>query len=206
MPVVIEARRVKKRRTPAGLAPSSATPKVKIEIISSSPLGLAALHGLDVDEGLDLDEIGEKQSTPRKQKPDLLLRSQLTPLDNSPVSRRRTGSRITDESDDELESDCVSNQKSVNKPVLGKSGSALRPLSTNKQILPRALDERAPKRRRLISDLAIDELAEDGGNFPASDEVLDTPTLTNRLGNLLSKPTPPKRILSTVNRLGERGM
>lgn len=208
MPVVISARSVRKRKgrkEPAGPRPVA---RIKIETITSSPLGLAALHYLDPSQGLDLDEIGEKQSTPRKQRP--MQRNMGKALIRDVMSRdpdfsRRYRSESTDHSHPNFEPS--TGERSQSTPVVGPSprqkGSALQPRSPNQQILPKMPDARAAKRRRIASADAIQSLLEDGENIGASIqsiEVDDAPPPDALLPDLLDKPAPPKNNISPLYR------
>jgi hypothetical protein len=168
---------------------------VKSEIVgTSSPLGLAAFHGSDPNESLDLDAIGDKQLTPRKKLPFVSRSKRRSNGDNS--VRESTNESCHAEEADPLASYGLSTHTPVARTALI---SALRPLSTNKQILPRATDERLPKRRRIASEMSIDELAEDGGDFSISEKVsekVNTPGISRRLNNLLEKPSAAKKIIS----------
>lgn len=179
-PVVISARRVRKRNGRVEATQTSVISKVKIEEITSSPLGLAAFHDLAPGDSFDLDEIGEKQDTPQKRKAELARRKQSklqeVKRDQAAASSRTPSSKFA--------------------PAVC---SALRPLSTNKKSLPRTTDERAPKRRRITSDLAIDELAEDGENSPTLQkgcQKVHSPEFASRLNNLLVQPGPSKQLLN----------
>jgi len=192
-PVVISARSVRKKRGRNATAEASPVSKIKVETISSSPLGLAALHGLDPNESMDLDEIGDKQVTPRKQRPVRVL-----PPGRDQGRRYRSESLDHSYPNNGSGSENRSQSTPLRAEVTGRKESTLRPLSTNKQILPRTSDERASKRRRVASDEAVGEVVEDGeigctsNEFP-SKEI--SPEVARRLSNLLDKPSPVKNPL-----------
>lgn len=78
--------------------------------------------------------------------------------------------------------------------------SVLQPRSTNRQILPRTSgDSREPKKRRIASDEAVGELVEDG-EMEAASTVPRRQRInaTDRLDDLLAKPSPPKQVLSPL--------
>lgn len=198
-PMVISARRANKRKDRN--EPETVS-KIKIETISSSPIGLAAFHGLDQSESIDLDDIGDKQITPRKQRQSIGRMSGARPY--GAYSARQDGNDNQDHDDlsDIIEGEQVFQETPVpraRRPV----NSALRPLSANKQIMPRTSENQAPKRRRLTSNKAVEELAEDGENLRPIEKTSrkrDTASSAERLGDLLEKPTPPKHAISQARR------
>ena len=191
-PIVISSRSVRKRKGRNDATQPSDTPKVKIETISSSPIGLATIYGLD--ESIDLDDIGEKQATPRKGRPFLqqALRA------SSFVVTARNESQSRDHSHSNHPSDWE--QLSQASPTgVSRAGSALQPRSTNTQILPRTSTESAPKRRRIASDKSVGDLIEDGQiiqSVEKSPRRRNTTTEHARLlEDLLAKASPPKQVL-----------
>lgn len=197
-PVVISCKSVKKRKSLHGQSQATPISKIKVENISSSPVRITALHYLNSSDSIDLDEIGEKVDTPKKRRRILEL--------------SRTASGIHDDSQvtagDENQGHSNTNGSSLrstsrNNPVPPHSHnrieSALQPLSVNKQILPRtSYNTKAPQKRRLVSDRAVEELIEDGQSVSISNssrkpEIVGPAT---RLGSLLENPSPTKRVLS----------
>ena len=197
-PVIIAIRSVRQRKGHEEPSQPQSRSRIKTEIIpSSSPIGLAALYGLEPNESLDLDAIGDKQLTPRKKRP-FVHRSKGKSNRDASVQGSVRESRHAEETDP-LASYGLSTHIPIARNVLSPRVSALRPLSTNKQILPRATDERASKRRRIASDLSIDELADDGENFSISEkgsEKFHTPEFTRLLNNLLENPSVAKKTIS----------
>jgi len=194
-PAIVEVRCIKKRKAPHGS--QKIKTEVKVETISSSPIGLARLQYLDPNESLDLDDIGEKVVTPRKQRRVVeLTRPNSRPVSLSPLAAKL---RV------HHESQCGSNTMdegvgiaSQETPVRHRH-SILQPRSTNQQILPRTSEDRAPKKRRIASDEAVGELVEDGEiEAPASKSRRQAANTNDRLGGLLAKPSPPKRVLSPL--------
>lgn len=194
-PVVISSRSVKKRKGHPNTTEPRHVSKVKVESISSSPIGIAACRNLD--ESIDLDDIGEKVDTPRKRRRILELSDNaigsLSYLTNSP---RRTASGSQDRS-------AASNPgrfslETPRRVGTSRKGSTLRPLSTNKQILPRTSVDKVPRTKRIAGQKAVEALTEDGENTPSSKSIRkkDAPDVSNRLDNLLAKPSPPKLLLS----------
>jgi len=203
IPVVISARSVKKRKGRHGEVEQTGTPvaKVKVERINSSPIGIAAMYHMN--ESIDLDDIGEKVDTPKKQRRMLELSRQASRISyasNGSDSQRTRNTPSQSQSNLATELVPEASQETPTRQAGGsRTGSALQPLSTNRQILPRTSDDksRAHKKRRIVSDEAIGELGEDG---PDSQK---TPRRTanggaERLVGLLSKPSPPKRVLSPI--------
>jgi hypothetical protein len=84
-PVVVLERSVKKRKS----RNKPTVSKIKVETISSSPIGLSAFPGLEAHESLDLDDIGHKQSTPRKQRS--LMRNLVRDMSYESRSSRKDG-------------------------------------------------------------------------------------------------------------------
>jgi len=203
VPVVVSSRVVKKRK-PRGILDTQqqAESKVKVEeILSSSPSGL---HTFPESDSIDLDDIGNKQMTPRKHRPHALLKAPSilllsTKFPHNPNSNPRPGNQIIRV----LGNGIVSSRSSNLGTTPKRNDSALRQLSTNKQILPRATDDRAPKRRRIASDQAIADLMEDGENVRSIHESSKAPNeeIGGRLVTLLEKPTPPKITLSPTVRV-----
>jgi len=202
-PVVISSRSVKKKnsRKGTGSNDSASYANVKVEIDTSSPIGLAGFQGLLPQESMDLDEIGEKMNTPKKRR---------RAMHNAKLgSDKITHNRLPAERD---QADGRQHIRRNSQPK-GKP-SALQPASPNKQILPRtSRQEREPKRRRvedLIRGAVI--LGEDGENDVASRIGSDTeirsekfrklPTnaveLQQRLSGLLEEPSPESEVLTPL--------
>ncbi|KAN0108869.1 SAE2 domain containing protein [Hyaloscypha variabilis] len=193
-PVIVEARHIKKRRSPHDS--QEIKTEVKVEVISSSPIGLARLQYLDPNESLDLDDIGEKVDTPRKQRRVVELTRHnsrsvsLSPLASKLRIRRQSQSHYNPTEKEE-------SGNAYQETSMRRRPSILQPRSTNRQILPRTSDDRAPKRRRIASDEAVGELVEDGEIEAAAAKPRKQITVANELlDGLLAKPSPPKRILS----------
>ncbi|TVY82401.1 hypothetical protein LSUE1_G003873 [Lachnellula suecica] len=202
IPIVISSRSVKKRKARNDTVEPTPVSKVKLEKLDSSPIGLARLHYLNPNESLDLDDIGEKVDTPKKRRQVALARqaSRISQSTNSPLRDSQiqgTSHTPVGGENDEMQ-DTPSRRTGISR-----TGSALRPLSTNRQILPRTSDDRPAKKRRIASDKAVEDLVEDGQDVSIQDKtpkrrVVDT---TERLDGLLSKPSPEKRVLSPVQRM-----
>lgn len=198
-PVVISSRSVRKRQSRDDTIESKSTPKVKIERISSSPIGLAAIYRLD--ESLDLDDIGEKQITPRKGRPFLqkaVRNSSSLAVWNE--SQSHDHSHPTD-SPQSLQFSEESPKTPASRTGIIGNFSALQPRSPNTQILPRTSAERMSKRRKIASNKDVSDLFEDGQVIQSSEKSVrkgSAPTLEQAqlLGKrLLAKPSPLKHIL-----------
>lgn len=194
IPVVISSRSVSKKKGRKTVAGTSPRTRIKIETISSSPIGLSAFPNLEQSESVDLDEIGEKQITPRKQ------RSWVNNINKVRVREDDSGHRYQSES---LEHSYprlggTSSERLQSIPIadaaLGRKVSALQSLSTNRQILPRTSDERASKRRRVASDKVVEALLEDGENVNSAARMTRTDLAepASLLGEMLSRPSPVK--------------
>jgi hypothetical protein len=199
-PIVISSRSVPKRKSRKDNTELNKVPRIKVEIGSSSPIGLAALHSLD--ESIDLDDIGDKQSTPRKGRP--LMQQVLRP-DSLLANAARNEPRSQHSYSENLTNSQISQGTPVRQTGTKRTNSVLQPRSPNTHILPRTSAERAQKRRRVVSDQAVSELLEDGQLLQSIEEnskKRNTPTIEeikteeiNRLERLLAKPSPPKHIL-----------
>jgi hypothetical protein len=197
-PIVISSHSIKKRKVHHEPIESGIS-KVKSETITSSPVGLAALRYLNPNDSIDLDDIGEKVDTPRKQRR-LFELSREGPriVSYSPQSgSHRTQSQETSRSANHF----MPERPSQDTPVCRRD-SALQPLNTNKKILPRTSEDRAPKKRRIASDKAVGDLMDDGEITPMARSKRQASDNCELLIGLLAKPSPPKQVLSPA-RLGQ---
>jgi hypothetical protein len=200
-PEVISVRTVKKRK---GRKEPSAKPKVKIEILSSSPIGLKAFHGFDSNQSIDLDDLGDKQVTPRKQRPLHIKLARALSDATGRNSTRKAASETQDSNNSHpgIEPRSYSHEPTAPTSGLSRKDSALRPLSTNKRILPTTSEDRIRKKRRLASDEAIQDLSEDGedlqGVVQPARKIVPL-NFSERLGQLLENPTPPKALIGSIS-------
>lgn len=193
-PVVIQARSVKKRNAPKD---SASTGKVKVETISSSPIGLPAFSGLEAHESIDLDDIGHKQITPRKQ------RSLMQKLSGPVLYGSRSGSRSARKGVQGTEYRSLPDSVAKEGHALLETPTTRGGLRTDSapssnsvnQVLPRTSSYRASKRRRITSDIAIEELVEDGGNLVTMEWSgrSETSSSDGLLMKLLENPSPTNR-------------
>jgi hypothetical protein len=190
----VSSRMVKKRKGPHDSADQKIKSEVKVEIIGSSPIGLAAFRLLNPNESIDLDDIGEKVDTPKKQRRLLELSRQTSrAVSYSSQSARIRSQNYGHGNTTDREGLGNSSQES---PVRQRD-SILQPRSTNRQILPRTSVDRAPKKRRIASDDAVGEIVEDGEIAAAAARSRrHTSNNSDRLDDLLAKPSPPKRVIS----------
>ena len=198
-PIVVYSRSLRKARNGQETTDLKKAPRVKIETLSSSPIGLAAL--LTLDDGLDLDDIGDKQSTPRKGRPFLQQAPKISSsISNAAWNEARAAEHCEPKA---LSKSQVSQVTPIRLNVAKRSGSVLQPRSPNTRILPRTSTERAQKRRKVSSDYAVNELLEDGhvlSSIEKSPKKKNTPISdqTHLLPDLLAKPCPPMHILGSV--------
>lgn len=204
-PVVVEERCIKKRR--AYKNPVSTT-KIKTETISSSPIGLAAFSGLDSLESVDLDDIGSKQITPRKQRSMMHKLSGTVPYGSHSGRRSAQKGRREPESDN-LPGNVVNAGQDLQETPRNRdgfrAGCAPQSSDSGKQVLPRTSSSRVTKRRRVTSDIAIDELVEGGENSEVIERSFrrsEASDSAGRLIRLLENPTPTNRAAITVNLAG----
>ncbi|RDL37749.1 uncharacterized protein BP5553_05182 [Venustampulla echinocandica] len=194
-PVVVSSRRVKKRKS-TKQAERSPDMKVKVETVSSSPVGLAAMRYLDHGQSIDLDQIGQKVNTPKKRRRELELSRQASKLSNESQFSVGSPSPSQHASDD----DSPSEQKiTISQVGFREAESPLQPLDPNSLVLPRTLDaEASNKRRRLIIEKAIEGVSEDGQNIAPlqTRRQGNTPDSNYRLDGLLDQPSPARSILS----------
>lgn len=200
-PVVISCRSVKKRKTRSGTGSneSASYTKVKVEVITSSPIGLAGLQNLFPQESLDLDEIGEKMNTPKKRRQAM----QDSHYENGPTAHKILPAKFVQ---------TVSLQRNGRNAQPEGNPSALQSASPNKLILPRTSGkERKRKRRRLAECMrGAVILGEDGENDVTSKTGSETEIQTEnfrklpanaaelqqRLSGLLEEPSPEKEVLT----------
>ncbi|KAG0652068.1 Akt phosphorylation enhancer [Hyphodiscus hymeniophilus] len=203
-PVVVFARRLRKTKSRQEPTVPSKTPRVKIETISSSPIGLAAM--LALDESLDLDDIGEKQSTPRKGRP-FLQQALRANSSLAIVAPNETQTPLQSESNSPTNYQ-VTQETPIRRIGIKRPGSVLQPRSPNTLLLPRTSAERAKKRRRVISDQAVSDLFEDGQVLSSTESSrrknTHTPDQAKLLPDLLFKPTPPKHVLGADSAVSSR--
>ncbi|PVH80475.1 SAE2-domain-containing protein [Cadophora sp. DSE1049] len=183
--VFISSRSVKKRKVRDQSTDETPGPKIKTEVIELSSPHAPIPAYIDTNASMDLDDIGEKVSTPRKVQKVAAL------------SRLTATSQMSGQSRSQSQSRGNSSKTSTPAPAR-QENSVLQPRSVNTNILPRTSDDtRAPKKRRIASDRDIAKLIEDG-ELDTSRQRLrgQTSNSDERLIELLSKPSPDRRVLS----------
>ncbi|TAQ90943.1 hypothetical protein B7494_g687 [Chlorociboria aeruginascens] len=204
-PIFVSARNLKKRKRHDGSVAPTPVPKIKQEIIISSPVGLAALRYLDPDESLDLDEIGEKVNTPKKRR----RFSQQSPHpgfeDRTPSQRRRNQSQARAATPLDNQPRAPSQGTSIPRSRQTRENSALQRLSCNRQIVPKISASVSPEKyHREVSDKAINDLLEDGQisrHVEAITGKNQTTEVSNRLNGLLTNPPPVRSRLPPTRAL-----
>jgi hypothetical protein len=197
-PVVVSSRSIRKRKRRNEEANPSPPMKVKVEHITSSPIRAAPSRRLEHVESFDLDEIGEKVDTPRKQRQRDILRqatnlsseSQVNIIDTRQAPCSSTNSPLS------YQAAPIRQLQAEHR----QSASPLRPLDNNQCILPRTSGIVTPRPIRLASDQAVEGLSEDGSIFSRSENAQPKLGATSRLDSLLTKPSPPKKVLSSARR------
>jgi len=205
-PIIISSRSVKKRKNRSGTGSNdpSSYAKVKAEILTSSPIGLAGLQNLFPQESIDLDEIGEKMNTPKKRRQAI----QASRYKNDSTAYKRLPAEFVQ---------AIDLQRGGSKAQTKESPSALQPASPNKQILPRTSGKgQEPKRRRLGERMRGAMIfGEDGENDVTSkigskteiqtENPLKLPAnaaeLQRRLSGLLEGPSSEKEVLTPTRPL-----
>ncbi|KAK0109360.1 hypothetical protein ONS96_003177 [Cadophora gregata f. sp. sojae] len=182
-PVFVSTRSVKKRKGRDQNVDDTPGPKIKNEVIELSSPHTPIPPYINTNESMDLDDIGEKVSTPRKVQKVAAL------------SRLTSTSQMSGQSQSQGRSN--TSGPSAHK-LAQQERSVLQPRSVNTKVLPRTSDDsRAPKKRRIASDRDMAELTEDG-EIPIGKAELrrQTSNSDERLIELLSKPSPNRRVIS----------
>jgi hypothetical protein len=177
-PVVLYSRSVKRRKNGKnGEGPASVEPKVKVEVISSSPVGRAILSDLECHESQDLDDIGEKYDTPKKK------RQRPLQADNTWLANKYAVN-IKDCYTQQMEH---SKQGEVEKAKLIPGSSVLRPSSPNVRILPQISEKEGRRKRRRLDDCVqkSEHLIEDSENYLAVDRTSEIDTQIGRVKQAL---------------------
>ncbi|KAH8586666.1 DNA repair protein endonuclease SAE2/CtIP C-terminus-domain-containing protein [Bisporella sp. PMI_857] len=195
IPVVVSTRKVKKRKTGNASTPKeSGLPKIKIEEISSSPLRLTGIFEPSSDS-IDLDAIGDKQETPRKQRSHTAHEVKGFPNnvnvlpDNQPSIDFRATPNYINTAGHTLAT------------TRGKRPDpALRSVSTNKRILPITSVQRLSKRRRTANQQETQGLIEDAENLTVLNENMPGKNFSSRLENL-DRSTTGRHAIKNLNLL-----
>jgi DNA repair protein endonuclease SAE2/CtIP C-terminus len=199
-PVFLCSRSVKRRRNGQAQGGSlPVEPKVKVEVITSSPAVLASLRNPEREESLDLDDIGEKYDTPKKKRR-TPLQSDTNWTLNKPANQNDGYGSFRGR---------LSTPEEGEGAQLIPRTSALRPSSTNRHMLPcTSRNERHGKRRLDYSIRRVEHLFEDGENHLATDGIseldpghrgtksllAEAPEKVARLTELLEQPSPQRSV------------
>ncbi|KAH7350554.1 DNA repair protein endonuclease SAE2/CtIP C-terminus-domain-containing protein [Rhexocercosporidium sp. MPI-PUGE-AT-0058] len=193
LPIFISSRSVKKRKTREHNTDETPGPKIKREVIELSSPHTPVLGCIDATESMDLDDIGDKVSTPRK--------AHKVALGSQHISQILANSQLS--SQNRSRSRAQSNISTTSVPIsqvtpVRSETSVLQPRSINTNILPRTSDDtgRTSKKRKVASDRAVAELVEDGEITPVKRELKGQTSNNERLIELLTKPSPGKSVLS----------
>ncbi|KAL7933301.1 hypothetical protein V8C35DRAFT_322642 [Trichoderma chlorosporum] len=183
MPVVVSERKLKRRRVEDGGYAAATTPRVKAEPNDSSPIAASEHYQFNIQESIDLDDIAQKITTPRKRKDLEVLPAEDA---NETIFPPHTTAKLGYVRLDGL--------KQSAKDARG--ASVLTPISGNKRIATWTADtEKTPLKDTLAH--AISDLAEDGTPYgkqrpEKSSKGLPTPNSVakGRLDTLLNVSTP----------------
>lgn len=185
LPVVISERTLKRRRVEADGYAAAATPRIKAEPNDSSPITASEHYQFNIQESIDLDDIAQKITTPRKRK-DLEVSTAEDEDDIAfpvPHIALKLGY---------VRSDGI---RQSAKQI--RDASVLTPISGNKRITKWATDEKnAPPLKDALAH-KISALAEDGTPYgkqrlEKSSKAMHTPgsVVKGRLDTLLNTSTP----------------
>lgn len=178
VPVVVSEKRLKRRRVEENGHAVAAYSRIKAESTSSSPITASEHYHFNIQESIDLDDIAQRITTPRKRK-DL---EALAAVDES--------SRIARKLD-------LGRPDTLQQPTGRLQGpSVLTPISGNKRMTRWTADEKnAPPKDTLAHGIAT--LAEDGTFYGKQRldkalKAMHTPTsmAKGRLDTLLNTSTP----------------
>ncbi|KAL6702244.1 DNA repair protein endonuclease SAE2/CtIP C-terminus domain-containing protein, partial [Trichoderma pleuroticola] len=192
IPVVVSERKVKRRRVEDGGYTAATTPRIKAEPDDSSPIAASEHYQFNIQESIDLDDIAQRITTPRKRKDLEVSAVEDANEPTFPVSNivERLGY---------IRSDGV---KQSAKDT--HDSSVLTPISGNKRITTWTADpEEAPLKDTLAHGISV--LAEDGTPYGKQRvqknlKALPTPTSVakGRLDTLLNTSTPEN--VATISR------
>ncbi|KKP05863.1 hypothetical protein THAR02_02060 [Trichoderma harzianum] len=184
LPVVVSERKVKRRRVEDGGYTAATTPRIKAEPEDSSPIAASEHYQFNIQESIDLDDIAQRITTPRKRKDLEVSAVEYANKQTSPVSTtvQRPGYVR------------LGGEKQSAKDTRGST--VLTPVSGNKRITTWAADaEEAPLKDTLAHGISV--LAEGGTphekqRVEKNLKALPTPTSVTKglLDTLLNTSTP----------------
>lgn len=184
LPVVVSERKVKKRRVEDAGYTSATTPRIKAEPDDSSPIAASEHYQFNIQESIDLDDIAQKITTPRKRK-------------DLEVSAVEDANEPTSPVSNTVQKPGYVRLGGVKQSAKDTRGSSvLTPISGNKRITTWATDaEEAPLKDTLAHGISV--LAEGGTPYgkqrvEKSSKALPTPTSVAKglLDTLLNNSTP----------------
>ncbi|KAH8820788.1 DNA repair protein endonuclease SAE2/CtIP C-terminus-domain-containing protein [Xylogone sp. PMI_703] len=192
-PVVISTRPVRKRKARADTA-EPARPKVKVENINSSPIGLALFREFSSCGNVDLDEIGDKVDTPRK-------RYRTRGSSNLQRGEEAHSDEFILEGRSPLQP--LSSNTSQNTPSRASKSAKAEPavhiVSSNRKVLPRTSDKPAEERgHREARATAIENVFEGGEMLPSASKKIATKQ-SDLLHDLLERPSPRSLRMQTLS-------
>ncbi|KAM6483443.1 DNA repair protein endonuclease SAE2/CtIP C-terminus-domain-containing protein [Trichoderma sp. SZMC 28011] len=184
LPVVVSERKVKRRRVEDGGYTAATTPRIKTEPDDSSPIAASEHYQFNIQESIDLDDIAQRITTPRKRKDHEISAVEDANEPTSPVSNtvQRPGyvrlGGVKQSAEDT------------------RGSSVLTPISGNKRITTWTADaEEAPLKDTLAHGISV--LAEGGTphekqRVEKNLKALPTPTSVAKglLDTLLNTATP----------------
>ncbi|OPB43996.1 DNA repair protein Sae2/CtIP [Trichoderma guizhouense] len=183
LPVVVSERKVKRRRVEDGGYTAATTPRIKAEPDDSSPIAASEHYQFNIQESIDLDDIAQRITTPRKRKDLEVSAVEDANEPTSPVSNtvQRPGYVR------------LGGVKQSAKDMRGSS--VLTPISGNKRITTWAADAEEALKDTLAHGISV--LAEDGTPYGKQRadknlKALPTPTSVAKglLDTLLNTSTP----------------
>lgn len=195
LPVVVSARTLKRRRVEDDGYAAATTPRIKTEPNDSSPVAASEHYQFDIQESLDLDDIAQRITTPRKRKDVEVSAAEYEDeaWRTAPHTALKPGRVRTD-----------GPQQSASNI---RAASVLTPISGNKRITKQVVDKEDMGTVKAGLAYAISVLAEDGTPYGTkkldhASKAMNTPVSTakGRLDTLLNSPTADN--LSTISRSG----
>lgn len=184
LPVVVSERKVKRRRVEDGGYTAAAAPRIKAEPDDSSPIAASEHYQFNIQESIDLDDIAQRITTPRKRKDLEISAVEDANEPTSPISNTAQRPGYVR----------LGGVKQSAKDTRGSS--VLTPISGNKRITTWAADaEETPLKDTLAHGISV--LAEDGTPYgkqtvEKSLKALPTPTSVAKglLDTLLNTSAP----------------
>ncbi|KAL7926124.1 hypothetical protein ACQKWADRAFT_318615 [Trichoderma austrokoningii] len=200
LPVVVSERSLKRRRVENDTRTTLTAPTIKAEPINSSPITASEHYKFDIQESIDLDDIAQKITTPRKRK-DL---NASAAEEKEKEEEDREDPRLAPHTTPKSGYVWADGLRSSAKTAFGPS--VLTPISGNKRMSKNIIDEDGNFSAYGKPSLArgLTDLAEDGTPFGKRGPAKGSKTLpgvslsTNgRLSSLLNTPASTSPIMRT---------